>query len=520
MQGGVKGGSKTSNVWALPKTRNELCEQARGAVLRGIADGIQRQRVEFQLPVAKREYSLAYSPSPSTRSNTIKEEFYAATVTASSVLGDSPLPSTSSRSTVLKRRVDDGLDAEPVALLSTSDSPLRLLNGTRALVFPTAETMPFIQEVLQEDRSRPLLIVNPQWSLTRNILDDFGFGANRQRARELADSFTSTYSIAELNIGNTRSFDRRIARKSGTVWVLHCYPGGWQVYAAPPLQLQNEVTVDVDEAPELLSVFDYNPAYNEIETLLNERNMNRLVNQKHSHKSGKSKSRTGKRRSSSTESLSETTDENDASDSISTSEAENARLNETFATQPRFPSGEIDRMPEHLLLEGLKELGELGNASQKSVDGLRRQLKSAVSRSRGKLIEQGDLSVDESEQPDSQCRVCSGDGKRPCPMCAPTGRTNFSCEFCGGWGYTLCPACVGGLVDVGGPTNMERGSSQSKKRSGLRKGSPRASEGLDREELVKSGKSTQAGRACSICGQPGHNKRSCPYARNRQTQQS
>jgi hypothetical protein len=492
---GEKG--RRSNVWPLPKSRGELAEQARGAVLRSLADGSSRQRVEWRLPVVKRSYSLRFDadaqarasvPAPST-----KEEFYAAVVAASELLAGSP-----SSPDLYKRRVDDQLDDEPVALLSSSASPLSMLSGTRALVFPTAETMPFIQEVLQEDKSRPLVLVNPQWSLTRNILDDFGFGANRRRAREFADSFLPSYSLAELNIGNTRSVDKRVARKSGTVWLLFCYPGGWQVYAAPPPWL--EPSTSSSDTPELLGVLDHSPSYSELEGLLKERNMSRLVNGASSPSSSSSSSSSRPSSRSGAESESETANPPRMHHSLSSA-----------ANDPWFPSGEIDRMPPHLLVAGLNALGE--NADKSALDGhetadtdsLRKRLKNAVMRRRGRLVAEGELRTDESEEDHDRCRVCADEGTRPCPMCAPSGRANVSCEFCGGWTYTLCPACGGGMVDVAADNSAET-FRRIYAKPGSNGNGARASGGEK-----KSGRAMSGRRGCSICGEPGHNRRSCPH---------
>jgi hypothetical protein len=41
--------------------------------------------------------------------------------------------------------------------------------------------------------------------------------------------FGVAYSVEEYRIGNPSSPDARIAKDSGVVWVLHAFPGTWQV---------------------------------------------------------------------------------------------------------------------------------------------------------------------------------------------------------------------------------------------------------------------------------------------------
>lgn len=373
-----------NHSWPMPRNGQDLADQARGAILRGVADGIMCQRVVWDLPVQRRSYRIQLDgdgsriPAAST-----KEEFYAAVTVAGAVLGRG-----GRGSGVRKQRMDEGLDSEPVALLTATNPSLRMLKGARAMVYPTAETVPFIQEVFEQDLSRPFLIINPQWGLTKNILDDFGFGANRRRAEEFVSSFVTTHWLSETLVGNPRSVDPRVARRSGAVWILRCYPGQWQVFAPPsvnPGEEKEEHASGRNDGPELIAVFEHQPSHKELERVFSQRSNRKSKRQKRA-------------------------DHVTQQDRLSLSRLHQLREGGTW-----FPRVEIERMQGEMLDAALRHFGQEPPRSMADT-GKRELLEEAMSRVQGRLIDE-ELSESGDEWLFApRCRLCSGQARLPSPL--------------------------------------------------------------------------------------------------------
>lgn len=116
-----------------------------------------------------------------------------------------------------------------------------------AVLFPTAETWDQLKKLAERSPTPPelLLIVNPQWELQGNLVNSFGFGARKESAMALIDSFTPTYWLKQLRVAGD---DLR---------VLRAYPGKWQVHV-----------VRRDGSSQLLATFDDQPSYSELEGAL------------------------------------------------------------------------------------------------------------------------------------------------------------------------------------------------------------------------------------------------------------
>jgi len=59
-----------------------------------------------------------------------------------------------------------------------------------AILFPTAETLDFIEKNIKDDRL--ILIINPQWNKGgSNFVSDFGWGRKKEEREKLLDSFNT-----------------------------------------------------------------------------------------------------------------------------------------------------------------------------------------------------------------------------------------------------------------------------------------------------------------------------------------
>eukprot|EP00877_Chromochloris_zofingiensis_P011974 jgi/Chrzof1/702/Cz01g25120.t1 len=115
-----------------------------------------------------------------------------------------------------------------------------------AVLFPTASTLNKLRD-LADGSQQPgvLLIVNPQWELKGNVINDFGFGQRKDRALQFIDTFEHTYYVKQQRVYGD---DLR---------VLRAFPGKWHVYA-----------VNAAGTPQLLSSTDQLPSYKNIEAIL------------------------------------------------------------------------------------------------------------------------------------------------------------------------------------------------------------------------------------------------------------
>lgn len=86
-----------------------------------------------------------------------------------------------------------------------------------AVVFPSAETLPELRR-LDAEQQRLLLIFNPQWQTTGQLVSDFGFGRSARDAEAFLDSFEDVYVMRRLRIDGDN------------VILFKCFPGRWQVH--------------------------------------------------------------------------------------------------------------------------------------------------------------------------------------------------------------------------------------------------------------------------------------------------
>ncbi|KAK3237438.1 hypothetical protein CYMTET_52489 [Cymbomonas tetramitiformis] len=379
----------------LPESANAVALQAADSIQRAIDDGLTRQTIKCLLPVTQKgQYDFTATNPKNRMPATMMDEYTAARALAVSILGN-----LRGDSKVMAQRIDDGIQSEPMGLFLTE------LRDIAVLVFPTADSLDKIR--LLEKDPRPLILVNPQWSMQGNVVSDFGFGPWRQRAEEFVQAFVTTYSLEESRIGNSSSVDPRVVLDSGVVWVQHAYPVGWQAHL-----------VADGTSSGLLGMLPTSPKTKDLQELLKLQSVRQL--------------------------------------SSAVAEVASSRLKDPGSLEgvPWFPDMEIEAMDKRMLFAALTayraptsgRLGQLKERLNKAqLDRRRDAATASSSNSAG-----GAVAV--SWRAAQECRICAGAGRRPCLLCKSRRggweerAADLSCEQCGGWGYVLCPGCSGGRI--------------------------------------------------------------------------
>eukprot|EP00879_Flechtneria_rotunda_P003240 GHRR01003463.1.p1 GENE.GHRR01003463.1~~GHRR01003463.1.p1 ORF type:complete len:292 (+),score=64.75 GHRR01003463.1:691-1566(+) len=218
----------TPNV-RIPTTPDSQVNQAANAIETAWrSDGIRRQRIELLLPLIG---ATVLDDWPGG----IRQQFKAAAPLVEGILKQ------------LKQK--DGLTGPLDAAIWDQGDAVGAWFGDKlaAILFPTADTFKQLKELAERQPNPPelLLIFNPQWELQGNLRNDFGFGARRDTALQLIDSFQPTYWLKQLRVTGD---DLR---------VLRAHPGKWQVYVALK-----------DGSNQLLDTFDERPSYGQLQVAL------------------------------------------------------------------------------------------------------------------------------------------------------------------------------------------------------------------------------------------------------------
>ena len=365
------------------------------------------------------------------------------------------------------RRLDDGDDTEPVALLR---SPARRLS---AVVFPTPETLGRVRELAEEiDSQRTLLLADPQWNQRGNLLSDFGFGTRRERDEAFVNSFQEVYSLSERRVGNTTGgLGLPLgARQGAVVRLLRCYPGAWQVHVMEPSRRLQEGTLqflqDRDSkfmpageraTREPIAIFEQYPSYSELEEAV-QGYMDRRLRSWWTQGGSLVGAEEPQKWAAEGAGTAVPSPQRDAAEfgppgGVAGDSA--GMGGGSLGEPPVFGELEVSLMDEQLLRAALQAVGqeardgapEAGEEDTGGVERLRRQLKTAQ---QVRLMQGSGASIAQVlQKTQSRCRVCgckiggkSQPGRRPCPECSSRPGRTFDCPTCGGWGYTICPACL------------------------------------------------------------------------------
>ncbi|KAG6546740.1 hypothetical protein Mapa_011929 [Marchantia paleacea] len=241
---GKTDGASTFTEMKNPQTIEEAISQARGAVQKAIADGLVRQQVQFLLPVDQRQFNYL-DTEPRDYACGIREEFQACCKVVTGMFKEM-----TGNEEIVSRRIGEAEnEQDPVGLLYPASK------SVAAIIFPIAETLKQVRSLAEKERA-PLLIVNPQWRSSGQVVSDFGFGPWRRQAEEFVKTFEKTYVLLELRVGEASNI---VYGTGGVVRILKCYPRNWEVYL-----------MAWDGTSELISDTPTQPSYRDLEQLVTE----------------------------------------------------------------------------------------------------------------------------------------------------------------------------------------------------------------------------------------------------------
>ncbi|KAK9822774.1 hypothetical protein WJX74_007606 [Apatococcus lobatus] len=209
-------------VFPLPLDATEVAAQVSFAVEHAYRQGIKNQLVDFPLPAGEAQYGMMGDSQGFAGG--VSESFRAARPTVERFL------------MALKQK--DGLQGRLAAewLNETDCVGAWQSEQLAAVLFPTADSLGELRNIqLDGLDQRLMMVINPQWSTSGQIVSDFGFGQARQDAEKLVRSFQDIYSL------------RRMSVNGDEVRLLHCYPGPWQVMLVR--RNGSIVVAGVDDAP-------------------------------------------------------------------------------------------------------------------------------------------------------------------------------------------------------------------------------------------------------------------------------
>lgn len=205
--------------WPNPMTLDDMIQQARSAVENGLRDGKSRQLLQLLLPVDQRQLNFL-DTEPRDYPCGIREEFNACSRVVTSILQG--LQVTEGSSKILSKPFGEfESEMDPMAVLYPTN------NSVAAIVFPISDTLKQIKSLAKDSEKRPVLIVNPQWRSTGQIVSDFGFGPWKRQAEEFLSSFEPVYALLEQRVGEASNI---LSGSGGVVRILRFYPSDWQIY--------------------------------------------------------------------------------------------------------------------------------------------------------------------------------------------------------------------------------------------------------------------------------------------------
>lgn len=227
-----------------------MVNEAAAAVREALAAGKTRQQLVLLLPVNEKEADFMATEAVDYPCS-LQKEFDACVVLATSVLqralGDQGLK-------INAKRIDDGgVEGEPCAVLFPEDQ------SCVAVVFPTADRLKRIQAYAKQ-AGRPLLLVNPQWNSSGQVVSDFGIGPWKAAAEAFLAIFEPTFCLKERRIGNPGTINAATGMRfsSGGVVRVQCrFPGAYEVHA-----------MAADGSSQLLGTSGTEPTYQELEAMI------------------------------------------------------------------------------------------------------------------------------------------------------------------------------------------------------------------------------------------------------------
>uniref|UniRef100_A0A6U9QJH0 DUF1995 domain-containing protein n=1 Tax=Picocystis salinarum TaxID=88271 RepID=A0A6U9QJH0_9CHLO len=210
----------------MPRTSLDMVRQAATAVSEADRCGCRRQAVQFLLPINQRRSNFL-STEPIDYPCSLYDEYRSAVHVVQSTL-DEVDDSRNVGTMQLEEIGTAGVEGEPAAILRTSS------NTHAAMVFPVSDQLDKLRKLDADCGKETLMVVNPQWNLTKgNLVSDFGIGPWRRKAEEFLATFEPVYVLEEHRIGAPGSLDPisgDVAGRGGVVRLLKVYNAPWLLY--------------------------------------------------------------------------------------------------------------------------------------------------------------------------------------------------------------------------------------------------------------------------------------------------
>jgi hypothetical protein len=218
-----------NGIVKLPSGPDETVQQCVAAIKRAMDDGKLLLDVEFLLP-------LIGATDLDDWPGGVRQQFKAACPMVEDILREIP--------GVME---NGGCKTE---ILDQADA-IGLWEGKAiaTVLFPTADTVDTMMNLVKKNPSRPLMTVNTQWTSAGQIISDFGWGPWKAKRENFLTDFTTAYFLKQYRI------------LGENVRMVHAYPGKWQVIAIAEGTQKQEVVAELDDRP----------TYQEMEALLKAR---------------------------------------------------------------------------------------------------------------------------------------------------------------------------------------------------------------------------------------------------------
>eukprot|EP00210_Caulerpa_lentillifera_P004165 g3971.t1 len=239
-----------NNGVALPTSPIEMIFQAKHSIQEGLDRDMSLQQMQFLLPINEKQYNYLAIEAVDYPCSLFDEFQSCCSLTKAvlqQLLGEQELT---------EQRLDDGgVEGDPCSAIYPQSKELV------AVVFPTSDQLKNLQRLV-EDPERSVLIINPQWNDSGQVISDFGFGPWKKAAEEFLNKFDRTYFHKEQRIGSAGSVDPSSGRRyitGAVVRILLSSPDEYNVFA-----------MSSEGSNQLIGSFDHQPGYQELEILLQE----------------------------------------------------------------------------------------------------------------------------------------------------------------------------------------------------------------------------------------------------------
>lgn len=201
----------------MPANSERIAQEARAAVQRAWKAGIKRQRLDLLLP-------LIGATDLDDWPGGVRQQFKAVLPMVESMLAG--LKSVPGLEGPLSGEIWDQGDA--VGAWTGK--------AMNVIVFPTGDIMSRMIKMVEQNPDSLVILVNPQWALSQQVISDFGvFGRNKAEA--FLSKFEDTYCLKSYTI------------RGDSIRVLRCYPGQWQVHLVNPATGEDSYICSMEERP-------------------------------------------------------------------------------------------------------------------------------------------------------------------------------------------------------------------------------------------------------------------------------